>query len=144
MSDVQSLSMYHAFIANLWSPATESELQIRILQGSSRRQPSQVIMWLVVGNLKAGMVPLMENMAGGLTETPYDQGTHFPPQEALVYPVSYFSRLLLTEEASCPGYCMVRQGWGGGRRQSPCPAHPQVTENDPRPKLPQISERSCF
>lgn len=45
----------------------ESELQMRILQGSSRRQPSQVIMWLVVQTLKARMVPLMENMAGGLT-----------------------------------------------------------------------------
>lgn len=75
---------------------------------------------------------------------PYNQGTHFPPWEARAYPMFYFSPFLLTEEASCLSYCMVRQGWGGGRRQSPHPARPQITENNPRPKLPQISQWSCF
>ena len=68
MSDVQSLLLYHAFFAKLWSPAAErnrvaNENFAGLQQGAA--QPG--IMWLVVRNLKARMVPLMENMAGGLT-----------------------------------------------------------------------------
>lgn len=52
VSDVQSLPQYHAFITSSGhQPQKESKLQMKILQGSSRGQPSQVIMWLVVGNL---------------------------------------------------------------------------------------------